>query len=171
MTGKEFQNAAMMGEKGKVLHGIKEGVDVNCNDGYAIAYAAGNGHEGVVKVLLDAGARLDGRWGSQALAWSAEAGHVSIAKNLINHGANVNVDDGKALILAVKNDQIKCAKLLLDHGADHTLVDSDCRRTLKAWFPDYFDKIQAKNRERLERQYGSLRRGVNTKVANLVQNR
>lgn len=171
MTEKEFMGAAMMGEKRKVLQGIKEGVNVNCNDGYAIAYAAGNGHEGVVKVLLDAGARLDGKWGRQALAWSAEAGHVSIVKNLVNHGANVNMDDGKALVLAVKNDQIKCAKLLLDHGADHTLVDSDCRWTLKAWFPKYFDKVQAKNRDVLNRQCGSVRRGVNTKVANLLQNR
>ncbi|KAK5940351.1 hypothetical protein PMZ80_007771 [Knufia obscura] len=71
----------------------KEFVDVNKPDDEGtvpLIYASCFGHEGVVSVLLDAGANVDeqDRNGWSALMWSVMNRHKIIARALLDHGAN-----------------------------------------------------------------------------------
>lgn len=71
----------------------KQFVDVNRPDEEGtvpLIYAGCFGHEGVVSVLLDAGAQVDAqdRNGWSALMWSVMNRHKVIARVLLDHGAN-----------------------------------------------------------------------------------
>lgn len=71
----------------------KQFVDVNRPDEEGtvpLIYAGCFGHEGVVSVLLDAGAQVDAqdRNGWTALMWSVMNRHKVIARKLLDHGAN-----------------------------------------------------------------------------------
>ncbi|GFR41967.1 hypothetical protein Agub_g2767 [Astrephomene gubernaculifera] len=91
----------------------------------------GSRHSGVLRRLLEAGARVDGR---DAAGWTAlhhaTAHHVvlDLAKMLIEAGADVNARDRFGtypLVSAVMSTEIKSIKLLLAHGADPGQRDND----------------------------------------------
>ncbi len=112
-----------------------------------LAIAAANGHEDVVEVLLENRAHpvgaydmtAEGRLRS-ALMIAANKGYTGIVKLLLNtkndplrHSADVNEQDydGRtALILAVMQDHLDTAKLLLDHGAKIKIKDKKKKTAL-----------------------------------------
>jgi ankyrin repeat protein len=102
----------------------KVDVDAKDEDGSTpLSWAAGLGHEAVVKLLLDKGAELeteDGR-GRMPLSYAAESGHEAVAKLLLDTG-KVDVDakdeDGSTpLSWAAGLGHEAVVKLLLDKGA------------------------------------------------------
>lgn len=108
------------------------------HDWTALMAAASNGHEPIVRILLDAGASANKQdsSGLTALIWAAVYGHVSVAELLLQRGADPNVCDkgtietissglsptflqgGKtALMYAAFYGHDSTARVLLDRGA------------------------------------------------------
>ena len=93
----------------------------------ALMLSAKNGHQDIVHLLLDCEADPDvvtSHTGDKfsALMWSAYNGDADITLLLLAHGANpatFRPDNGwTALMSACNRDQPRCAKILLDAGAD-----------------------------------------------------
>ena len=102
-----------------------------------LLYAARNGHEAVVKLLLERGADIDSKdeWGRTPLHWAAESGHEAVVKLLLERGAAVDSKDrwGRTpLLWATESGHEAVVKLLLERGAD---VDSkdEWGRTSLLW--------------------------------------
>jgi ankyrin repeat protein len=87
-----------------------------------LAVAAERGHIEVMKLLLDAGAKVNANPDGYTPLMRACCGkQPEAAKILLAAGADPNLqrhDGQRALHLAAKNDCAKCAELLLAHGAD-----------------------------------------------------
>jgi hypothetical protein len=89
----------------------------------ALMEAAEEGHEDVVRLLLEQGADpgLGDFLGTTALHQAARNGHLGVAAALIEHGADVNRAGHQAsspLHDAVLEENVEVAELLLEHGAD-----------------------------------------------------
>jgi hypothetical protein len=73
--------------------------DVDAKDGWGrtpLSWAAENGHEAAVKLLLDKGAELetkDTKYGQTPLSWAAENGHEAVVKLLLDKGAELETKD------------------------------------------------------------------------------
>lgn len=130
MTGLHL--AAYFGVKETVKAILRQGVNYNVTDGdfrTPVLWAAKNGHDAVVKLLLDR-SRIDvdveDVGGQTALSWAAENGHHTVVELLLDSGkANVNSKDlyGRTpLSWAAKNGHETVVKLLLD--SDRADVDS-----------------------------------------------
>jgi len=120
--------------------------DVNATDGLgstAIAWAAGNGHEGVVKALLEREGvnpdQTDARSGRTSLSRAAGSGHEGIVKMLLTRE---DVDPDKAdieygrtpLSWAVEHGHEGVVKCLLERGdVNPDQADSMYGRTPLSW--------------------------------------
>ena len=65
--------------------------------------------------------------------YAAEDGAVDTIDFLIRNGANINDTDVRgdsALIIAVKNNNIKASQLLIEHGADLNIKNEDNKDAL-----------------------------------------
>ncbi len=120
---------------------LAKGADVNAVDAdqeqTALMWAAAEGHTEVVNALLEAGAKpnmkahqteiADRRHadhptgGFTALMWAARNGHEDVIRALAKAGADLkatNGDNATATMIAIANDRLDIANLLLDLGAD-----------------------------------------------------
>jgi ankyrin repeat protein len=96
----------------------------------SLTRAANNGHETMLRLLLEKGADLnieekDGR-GRTPLEWAAVNGHEAVVKLLLEKVADTNVKDGcgrTALWWAAENGHEATVKLLLDKGDDTNIGD------------------------------------------------
>jgi ankyrin repeat protein len=70
-------------------------LDYNNEGVTALHWAAGNGHEMILRLLLEEGADINAKdnFGRTALYWVAENRHEAIVRLLLNHKADVNVKD------------------------------------------------------------------------------
>ncbi|KAF3057647.1 Ankyrin-3 [Trichoderma lentiforme] len=85
--------------------------------------AAQSGHLGILKLLIDRGAKINvcGGKGLTPLHLAAEKGHVALAKFLIHNGAEIDcLSDVNAqpLHLAAEAGHVALVKVLLEHNAD-----------------------------------------------------
>ncbi|MEQ1757646.1 MAG: ankyrin repeat domain-containing protein [Vicinamibacterales bacterium] len=133
--------AARAGRVDAVRLLLARGADVNGTDALQdqtpLMWAAGEGHAEVVSALLEAGAKpnLQARktaltvrshadhpsGGFTALMWAARNGHEDTVRTLAKAGADLNAkngDNASATIIAIANDRLDMANLLLDLGAD-----------------------------------------------------
>lgn len=88
-----------------------------------LSWAAEEGHETVVRLLLDRGANVNAQCdvGGPALLAASWRGHEQIVRMLLDHGAYVhaqNILQCDALQLASLYGKEKIARLLLEYGAD-----------------------------------------------------
>ncbi|KAL9064639.1 MAG: hypothetical protein Q9157_007759 [Trypethelium eluteriae] len=86
-------------------------------------HALRNGHENSVKLLQEAGAKIDGldRHGESALYKASLYGDQSVVKRVLDHGADINAlggSRGTALHIASSAGELDIVKLLLANGAD-----------------------------------------------------
>jgi ankyrin repeat protein len=115
-------------------HGLKESVEsllasnweIDEHDSYGrtpLLYAVENGHEAVVKLLLERGAVLkteDSNYGRTPLSWAAENGHKAVVKLLLEKGAELETKDfsGRTLLSwAAMRGHEAVVKLLPERGA------------------------------------------------------
>ncbi|KAK4947532.1 hypothetical protein LTR10_013477 [Elasticomyces elasticus] len=102
-------------------------------------YAASlNGHEPVVRLLLEANADADAVGGSHddcctPLQAASSRGHEQVVRLLLNAGTDVNVENnasmGPPLLGAVDSGDEKTIKLLLEAGANPDTCGGDCDLT------------------------------------------
>ncbi|KAM6978234.1 uncharacterized protein ankrd50l [Tautogolabrus adspersus] len=106
------------------------------NEGWtALRSAAWGGHSEAVRLLLDAGAVVDGcdSEGRTALRAAAWGGHEQIVLTLLDFGAQVDRVDSKGrtpLIAAAYMGHHEAVEILLDHNAGVDLADGDGRTAL-----------------------------------------
>ncbi|QGA20938.1 hypothetical protein EYB26_008648 [Talaromyces marneffei] len=107
----------------------------NLKDSYGrtpLSWAAGNGHDVVVKLLLEKGAELeikDNISGRTPLSYAAERGHEAVVKLLLKHGAKLetkgNVSGQTPLSYAAERGHEAVVKLLLEKDAKLELETKD----------------------------------------------
>ncbi|KAJ5152754.1 uncharacterized protein N7482_009232 [Penicillium canariense] len=88
-----------------------------------MSYAAEEGHEGVVRLLVEKGADIEARdtSGRTALSWAAEKGHENIVRLLLEKGVDIearDILDRTPLLWAIKERHENIVKLLLEKGAE-----------------------------------------------------
>lgn len=130
----DFQliEAAGKGDVARIKQSLSEGANANAIDmagNTPLLNAARQGRVESARMLLDAGAEIDGRGGPMTpLAAAALHGHTILARLLIRNGARVDVigENGlTALMNAVKLNQPEVARVLLEGGADTRVRDRD----------------------------------------------
>ena len=105
--------------------------DIHAHDSLGnqpLLWAARNGHESVVNILLDRGANVAAKnnEGVTALYWAANNGHTSILLLLLKKGANCRPKDKigwTPLHRATFNGHTNVVRVLLDNGADIEATD------------------------------------------------
>ncbi|KAL8295977.1 hypothetical protein RB600_001460 [Gaeumannomyces tritici] len=119
---------------GQILKILRRGViniNVKDEDGSTpLQWAAENGHEAVVRLLLDRGADKDAKVGDgrTPLHWAAAGGHEAVARLLVEAGADKEAKDGcgggrTPLHLAAAGGHEAVARLLVEAGADKEAKD------------------------------------------------
>ena len=101
-------------------------------------WAASDGHEAVVQLLIDKGADIEAkdRYGRTPLSWAAEKGHEAVVQLLIDKGADIEAKNhyGRtSLFWAAENGQETVMQLLINKGADIEAKDSSFDRTPLSW--------------------------------------
>ena len=132
-----FLMAAHDGKHRVVEVCLESGMDVNETnaDGFTpLAMAAYNGHDKIVELLIKNKAEVDtpDLKGNTPLSHAASCGEASAprtVKVLLDAGAEINaVDNGEhftALMMAAAEGNLEVVKLLLEEGADKSMVDTD----------------------------------------------
>lgn len=116
-----------------LLAGGREAIERRTGDGLGftpLALAAQEGHYGIVKVLLQNGARVSARsdGGCTALIMAAIHGHAQVAQLLIESGADVDARDCNgvtSVYSAALKGHPKIVKLLIEAGAGVNISASD----------------------------------------------
>ena len=104
-----------------------------------LSYAAENGHEAMIKLLLEEGAELeskDSKFSRTPLLWAAEKGHEAVVKLLLNKGADLESEDSLGrmpLSYAAEDGHKGVVELLLEKGAVFELKDTKYGRTPLLW--------------------------------------
>lgn len=87
-----------------------------------LLFATRNGHGGVARLLIEAGAEIDGAAGNGAspLVVAVHSGHFALARRLLELGADPNAIGAgyNALHAAVLRGDLDTVNALLEHGAD-----------------------------------------------------
>ncbi|KAL8865449.1 MAG: hypothetical protein Q9174_006882, partial [Haloplaca sp. 1 TL-2023] len=124
--------AAQIGNTTTIRTLVKAGADINAivnrTHMTPIHYAAEYQDDSQqIQSLAELGTRIDGRdyLGWTPLHWASLGGHVLNLKALLHCGADLNartLDGNAAILLAVANNSHECLRLLIQAGADCSVV-------------------------------------------------
>jgi ankyrin repeat protein len=141
---RNLHEAVRAGDIAVVQSVIESGANVNESDtwGTPLAVAVSKGSDKIVRLLIDAGADIEGATsrgagGEHPLHLAAtRTSAASIAKLLISRGAQLDARDAAGrtpLIAAVLADNVEVAEMLLAAGADLETVDSHLGASPLSW--------------------------------------
>ena len=105
-----------------------QGVDIERTDGSqenALMIAAWRNQKDAVEKLIARGAQVN-RTGWTALHYAASVGSIEIIKMLLEHSAYIDAESPNKttpLMMAARGDHADACRLLIDEGADPTLVN------------------------------------------------
>ena len=110
----------------------------------ALSWAARNDQCGAMAALVERGADVDANaFRGTPLLWACYADKVAAATWLLDHGADPDLRhdwggeghgvDAVAMHLAAQHNSVQCLKVLLDRGADATVVDGAHDGTPAGW--------------------------------------
>jgi ankyrin repeat protein len=93
-----------------------------------LSWAAGEGNEAVVSLLIEHGASVHSRdsiYGQSTLSWAALGGHDRVVKQLLDTGADISdgTSGSPALLLATARGHPAVVRLLLQNGANPNTLD------------------------------------------------
>jgi uncharacterized protein len=117
---------ARIGDFLEVDRYLNKGADVNCRDKDGLTpliWAAIQGHEEIVRLLLERGGELEAKNhnGDTALMWASVMGHKDVVELLLNHGANADRGEPNsgvtALMAAAAKGHADVAQVLVEKGA------------------------------------------------------
>ncbi|KAH0594295.1 hypothetical protein MHUMG1_08134 [Metarhizium humberi] len=121
----------------------ERGADIDIRDRHGrtpLSWAAKNGHEAVVKLLLEKGANTEtteNHYRQTPLLRAAKNGHKAVVKLLLEKGANTETTESyysqTPLLWAAKNGHEDVVKLLLEKGANIETTESSSRQTPLLW--------------------------------------
>lgn len=125
-----LKEAAASGNLAEIKKLLNAGAHVGAVDVWGntpLLIAAREGHTECVRLLLKAGAPVDGRDGAMTpLAAAALRGHLATVRLLVSKGADVNAGglaEQSPLVQAVKLNRIAVAQTLLKAGASRQQLD------------------------------------------------
>lgn len=130
----QFTEAARAGDISEIQRGISQDIDVNATDDQgltALMYAAYNGHQAIIQLLLTNGADINqaNELNRTALMMAASGKYPEAVQLLIDAGADVRVRDGAegwtALMVAAAEGNTQVVQILLDSGANVSAKDVD----------------------------------------------
>ncbi|KAH8757176.1 putative ankyrin repeat-containing protein [Diaporthe sp. PMI_573] len=109
----------------------------DCGGQTPLIWGCREGHNEIVKILLDKGAAVNTQGGEygNALQTACSKGHIEIVKTLLDNGADVNAQGGtcgNALHTACLGNHIEIVKMLLDNDADVNAQDEFDGNALQA---------------------------------------
>lgn len=136
-----LRNAARHGHEDVVGYLLSKGADHSAWGGDPMREACDNGHLGVVKKLVAAGAAIGnaleraassgkkdiveyllskdaGAHTGEAFTSACRQGHADVVALLLAHGASASANDNEAFVAACDNKHIAVAQVLLTQGAD-----------------------------------------------------
>ncbi|GBM44967.1 Ankyrin repeat domain-containing protein 17 [Araneus ventricosus] len=123
LKGAKVKNQDMNMKSQQEIHGAIP--SIVCPEGNTpLMFACAAGHVDIVRILLDAGARVEdhNENGHTPLMEAASAGHVEVAKLLVERGASINTHSNEfkesALTLACYKGHLEMVRFLLEAGAD-----------------------------------------------------
>ena len=96
---------------------IKNNINVNARDGYALRIAACYGNIEIVKLLLSKKINIHSE-DDYALRFASKHGFTDVVQLLLEHGANVNACNGYPLCYASSHGHLEIVKLLIAASAD-----------------------------------------------------
>lgn len=127
----ELCAAVKAGDSSRVRLAIDAGADLDSGRIMGVKLvpaivAAMEGHADCLRLLVDAGARVDaeGQTGETAAMWAAIAGHPDCLSLLIAGGADVNARDWRGMTVAIyaarhsANKDLQSLNMLIKAGAD-----------------------------------------------------
>jgi len=100
-----------------------------------LSWAAEEGHEAAVRLLIDQGANMEAKDndGQTPLSWAAEKGHEVVVRLLVDKGASVETKDNSGrtpLLWAAEKGHEVVVRLLVNKGADLEAKENDGRTSL-----------------------------------------
>jgi ankyrin repeat protein len=103
----------------------------------SLSYAAGNGHEAIVRLLIEKGAEIDSKGteeGRTPLSWASWSGYEAIVQLLLKNGADIDLKDTEfgrtPLSWAAGSGHEAVVQLLLEKSAEIDSTDSYGRTPL-----------------------------------------
>ena len=129
--------AAIDGDVDEMRALLAHGADVNYGSECALEHAVANDHAAAVQLLLDNGADLNAKYGTDretVLHSAAYETHNEIVGILLAAGADVNATDESSetplhyltMTHSSRRHRERCAELLLSHGARLDTADRPC---------------------------------------------
>ncbi len=158
----EFFVACWKGRIDCVRDILKNGMDVNCQNGFgahALLCSSSQGHKEIVEMLINmkANTELKTKYGATPLIAACETGHTEIAEILIKSGANINACDiggRNALETASLRGKKEVVELLKKYGSEE--ISEDKKLEIKILAAYFYDSKQFKNEDHLREFYKEM---------------
>ena len=103
--------------------------EIECYKSVLLHMVVYEGNLELVQDLIKAGANIESldSDGSTPLYTASEKGHNEIVQELLKNGAKINVEcqNNSPLLIAIDNEHVETALILVDHGADVNFRDGD----------------------------------------------